>query len=277
MITQKRKPNLFQSGKYGITERKKAELDQLSNEVLDAQYVADELQAVVSSLTDKSARFAAFLASAEQDRQQALNNQNMLDALIQSALNLRNNSQTAFTTVVLADSQTKEVAIEIKKVTDRLIYSAEVIDKLSNLIARNKAANPLISNDLVNLIAQAGKDANNAVALTLVALNSTFASQASSLEAEAVSALEYTQSMKLYEILTGTNNQGKEWHKETCLKTLIDNAYKNSEVAYQSALQANIDTLKQLNIATSDLTKAQIQLKSLQSGLAAANAAAFAS
>lgn len=277
MITHKRKPNLFQSGKYGITERKKAELDQLSNEVLDAQYVADELQAIVSSLTDKSARFATFLASAEQDRQQALNNKNMLDALIQSALNLRNNSQTAFTTVVLADSQTKEVAIEMKKVTDRLIYSAEVIDKLSNLIARNKAANPLISNDLVNLITQAGKDANNAVALTLVALSSTFASQASSLEAEAVSALEYTQSMKLYEILTGTNNKGEDWHKATCLETLVHNAYTNSEVAYASALKANTDTLNQLNIATTDLTKAQIQLKSLQSGLAAANAAAFAS
>lgn len=276
MIIQKRKPNLFDSGKYGITERKKAELDQLSNEVLDAQYEADQFQAIVTSLTDKSARFATFLASAEQDKQQALNNKNMIDALVQSALNLKNNSQTAFTTVVLADSQTKEVAIEIKKVMDRLIYSAEVIDKLSNLIARNKASNPLISNELVNLITQAGKDANNAVALTLVALNSTFASQASSLEAEAISALEYIQSMKLYEILTGTNNEGKEWHAD-CLTKLVDKAYTNAETAYQTALAANIDTLKQLNTATSDLTKAQIKLKSLQSGLAAANAAAFAS
>lgn len=276
MISHKRKPNLFSSGKYGITERKKAELDQLSNEVLDAQYTADQLQAIVNSLTEKSARFAAFLANAEQDRQQAINNKNMLDALIQSALNLRNNSQTAFTTVVLADSQTKEVAIGVKKVMDRLIYSVEVIDKLSNLIARNKAANPLISNDLVNLITQAGKDANNAVALTLVALNSTFASQASSLETEAISSLEYIQSMKLYEILTGKNNKGEKWHKN-CLETLVNNADKAAEKTYQTALKANVDTLKQLNEATADLTKAQIELKSLQSGLAAANAAAFAS
>lgn len=277
MLTQKRKPNLFNSGKYGVTERKKAELDQLSNEVLDAQYSADQLQAVVTSLTDKSARFATFLASAEQDKQQALNNKNMLEALVQSAHDLKSNSKIAFTNVVLADAQTKDVAIGMKKVTDRLIYSAEVIDKLSNLIVRNKAANPLISNDLVSIITQAGKDANNAVALTLVALNSTFASQASSLEAEATSALEYIQSMKLYEILTGTDNEGKDRHKKTCLETLVVNAYNNANTAYETALQANIDTLKQLNAATSDLTKAQIKLKSLQSGLAAANAAAFAS
>lgn len=277
MITHQRKPHLFNSTKQGITERKKAELDQLSNEVLDAQYTADQLQAIVNSLTEKSAKFAAFLANAEQDRQQAISNKNMLDALVQSAFNLRSNSEVAFTTVVLADSKTKEVAIGIKKVIDRLIYSAEVIDKLSNLIARNKAANPLISNDLVNLITQAGKDANAAVALALVALNSTFASQASSLEAEAVSSLEYIQSMKLYEILTGTNNKGEKWHNESCLETLVNKANSNAETAYQIALQANIDTLKQLNEATADLSKAQIQLKSLQSGLAAANAAAFAS
>jgi hypothetical protein len=275
-IQTKHQPRLFNSGRYGVTERKKAELDHLTNEVLDAQYIADQLQAVVTALTDKSAKFASFLALAEQDKQQALNNKNQLDALVQSALDLRNNSQAAFSTVVLADAQTKEVALAIKKVIDRLIYSAEVIDKLSNLIIRNKAANPLISNDLVNIITQTGKDANNAVALTLTALNSTFASQASSLETEAISALEYTQSMKLYEILTGTNNQGKP-SKAASLKALLYAAYDNANTAYERALEANIATLKQLNSATSDLTKAQITLKSLQSGLAAANAAAFAS
>ncbi len=267
-----------QAKRYGITERKKAELDQLSNQVIDAQYDVNQLQAVVTALTEKSEKFAGFLIITEQDKAQALSNRNLLDSVVQNALDLKSNSEISFNETVGADSQTKEVAIEVKKLIDKLIYSAEVINKLSNLVIRKKAMNPLISDELVSIIGQAGKDANSAVALTLVALKSTFASQASSVEAESVSSLEYIQSMQLYEILTGTNLKGQKIPEyESCLQALLYTAYKDSETKYSQAHKANTETLKQLNTATSDLTKAQIKLRSLQSGLAAANAAAFAS
>ena len=41
-------------GRYGIVERKKAELDQLTNDVLDAQYVFQQKGAIVQSLEIKS-------------------------------------------------------------------------------------------------------------------------------------------------------------------------------------------------------------------------------
>jgi hypothetical protein len=55
------------------------------------------------------------------------------------------------------------------------------------------------------------------------------------------------------------------------------NAYKNSQLAYDKANTANDETARQLNYATTNLSKAQIKLQSLQSGLAAATAAALAS
>jgi hypothetical protein len=264
--------------KYGITEKKKAELDQLSNQVIDTQYEVEQLQAVVTSLTDKSAKFQSFLAIAEANKTQTLNNKNLVDQVVQNALSLMNDSEVAFNEMVLADSKTKTVAIEIKDVINKLIYSAEVINKLATLVIRKKALNPLISDDLVSRIGTAGKDANNAVALALVALKSAFASQASNLESEAATALEYTESMKLYQILTGKYPEaGESETPENSLHGLLHTAYDRAENAYKNALKANTDTIRQLNQANADLNKAQIRLKSLQSGLAAGNAAALAS
>jgi Ribonuclease G/E len=266
-------------GKYGITEKKKSELDQLSNRVIDAQDIVEQLQAIVSSLTDKSAKFQAALAVAEANKEQALNNRNLLDQVVQNALNLRDDSAVAFDEMVLADSTTKIMSVQMKDVIDKLIYSAEVVNKLSNLVIRKKALNPLISDDLVSRISTAGKDANNAVALVLVALKSVFAAQASNLESEAATALEYTEAMKLYDVLTGKSVDEDDDDKKhpDSLQKLLHEAYTAAETGYKDAFRANAETIKQLNQANSELSKAQIKLKSLQSGLAAGNAAALAS
>jgi hypothetical protein len=268
----------YPSKKYGITEKKRAELDLLTNQVIDAQYDVEQLQAVVNSLTEKSEKFQGFLAIADTNKAQALSNRNLLDQVVQNALSLKDNSQIAFNEMVLADSKTKEVAKEIKNLINKLIYSAEVINKLANLVIRKKALNPLISDDLVSRIGTAGTDANNAVALALVALQSTFAAQASNLESEAATALEYTQSIKLYQILTGTMPDGKKSEDyDNCLAKLLYDAYNSAKISYEHAHQATRDTTIQLNKANANLTKAQIKLRSLQLGLAAGNAAALAS
>jgi uncharacterized coiled-coil protein SlyX len=261
--------------RHAITESKKAELDSLTLQVLDAQGEVEQLQAVVTSLIEKSTKFQGFLAAADNDRTHSLATQNLLDSVVQSALDVKNNSAIAFNNMVLADEKTKRTALEIKKMIDKLIYSAEVVNKLSNLVIRKKDINPLISDELISIITSAVKDADNAVALTLVALKATFASQGSSLESEAATALEYTQSIKLYDILTGTVTESNQ--RIPCLQSMIYQAYSKAQTTYEQLKRANTDTTKQLNNANTDLNKATIKLKSLQSGLAAANAAALAS
>lgn len=282
---------IITSQRVGITERKKAELDQLTIQVLTAANEVDQFQAIVDALTDKSSKFQQFLADADGKKTQALNNRNMLDAVLRNVYDLRNNSLVAFDKMVIADATIKEVAVEIKNVIDKLIFSAELVNKLSNLVIRQKALNPLISNDLMDRISAAGKDANDAVALALTALKSTFAAQATNMESEAATTLEYTQAIKLHEILSGTTEADIESplpagadqvsddynENDKSLRGLLYTAYYKAVEKYDETLKASNKTLKQLNMAITELTTAQIRLKSLQSGLAAANAAALAS
>lgn len=264
--------------RYGVTERKKAELDLLNDLVLDAQLDVNQLQAVVTSLTEKSQKFQAFLNSADTSRATALSNKVLIETVVQNALSLAQNSEIAFSEMVLADARSKDLSVAANSLINRLIYTAEFINKLSNFVIRKKALNPLISDELINVINSAGKDANNAVALMLVALNSVIASQATALESEASLTLEYTESMKLYQSLTGTKPDGSHASDyDKSILALLIKSYESAQEHYVETQTANNDTIQQLFNSTNDLNKAQVKLKSLQSALAAANAAAFAS
>jgi uncharacterized coiled-coil protein SlyX len=261
--------------KYGITEKKKAELDALTIDVMDAQEEVEQFQAIVTSLTEKMNNFQAFLATAEANREHSLDNRNLFDQLAQSALDLKNNSEIAFNETVEANLRTQKLAQSIKSVIDKLIYSADVINKLNNLITRKKALNPLISDDLVTMIGAAGKDANNAVSLGLIAMKSVFAAQASNMESEAASSLEYLQSIKSYQLLTVAHVPDEL--PFASLQKLLYTAYDNAKANYEQIHAACRVISNQLNSANISLSKAQVKLKSLQSSLAAGNAAAFAS
>jgi uncharacterized coiled-coil protein SlyX len=261
--------------KYGITEKKKAELDALTLDVLDAQQEVEQFQAIVTSLTDKLNNFQGFLATAEANRTHALDNRNLFDQLAQSALDLQNNSEIAFNEAFDANQETQKLARMIKSVISKLIYSADVINKLYNLITRKKALNPLISDDLITMIGTAGKDANNAVSLTLIALKSVFAAEASNMESEAASSLEYLQAIESYELLTA--DQLSDTSTVSSLKSVLYTAYDSSKTIYDQFQKACTKITHQLNESNMSLNKAQVKLRSLQSSLAAANAAAYAS
>ena len=253
--------------KYGITERKKAELDALTIKVLDAQYEVSQCQAIVTALTAKSEEFQGFFADAEAKRAQALNDKNLVDQVVENAKELLQNSKIANDKMSTADTSINDVATQINTVMDQLIYSGEVLNKLANVVAQKKQQNPLISDELISRISDAGKDTNTAVALTLVALKSTFAAQASSGEASAATAVQTPKANELYKKLTD----------EGSIKELLTNAYNTANTNYVNARKANMEATRQLNIATINLNKAIVKLNSLQAGLSAANAAALAS
>ncbi|WP_163411027.1 hypothetical protein [Flavobacterium ajazii] len=265
--------------RYGITEKKKADIDLLTAQVTDAQAVVDQQTTVVGSLNQKSIKYQGYLVDAENYRTQAKSNKQLVDQVVQNALDLSQNSEIAFSKMTIANDATEEVAKEVTDLINKLIYSVEIINKLSNLVIRKKVLNPLISDDLITKINNAGTDANNAVALTLVALKSIFASQSLSLESEAATALEQKQALNLYLTLTGKKNQNDALVLEgnNSIQALIYKANDEAKANYLEANSANDETTRQLNVATINLNKAQIELNSLQAALAAANAAALAS
>ncbi|MEM6684609.1 MAG: hypothetical protein AAF617_02345 [Bacteroidota bacterium] len=266
--------------RYGITERKKQEIDFLTQEVLNAEHEVEQYQAIVDSLTDKATKLAGELSTAEANKAQALSNKNDVDTVVNNAKDLYDNSGVTYNEISVAETSIKNVAVEINTVVNKLIYSAEVINKLSNLVIRKKAINPLISDELVTMVTQASSDANNAVALTLVALESVFASQATTIESESASSLELLQATKLYEFITGTQIDKVEndmTTENTSLQHYLYQAYDITSNMYDEVLKASDDNTAQLNDAKASLQTAEIKLSSLQAGLAAANAAALAS
>ncbi|MGB8192689.1 MAG: hypothetical protein WCF67_12255 [Chitinophagaceae bacterium] len=271
--------------RYGITEKKKAELDLLSSQVLDAQHDVEQFQAIVASLTEKSNKLQSDLSAAENNKAKTLNNKNLVQQLVKSAEDLKSNADIAFSNMIVADAKTHSLTESIKTLIDKLIFSVQVINKLGNLIAKRKALNPLISDDLINMMGEAGKAANNAVALTLVALKSAFAAHASNIESEAALALSYAQSMSLYKALTGSDadqvtangQEAKDKKQAPSLQQLLIDAHTNAVKDYELTQTASVLATSQLNNAIMALNKAQSKMKSRQSSLAAANAAALAS
>ncbi|NHN24922.1 hypothetical protein FIA58_004455 [Flavobacterium jejuense] len=260
--------------KYGVTESKKRTLDSLTIQVLNATDEVSQLQAIVSSLTNKLSTYQGFLTQADANKTQAQNNLTLINSVIKNALNLRDNSAVALREVVKANGKTEKVAKKTTNVTNKLIYTAEMINKLANLIVRKKAQNPLISDQLITMITAAGTNANNAVALSLVALNAAFTAQSTNKEVQNTAALESLQAIKLYNKLT---NDKKTNSTHLSLNTLLNDAYNTTVLEFNKIQNAYNETLNQLNLKTADLNKAQVNLKSLQAGLAAANAAALAS
>ena len=131
------KPN-----KYGVTEKKKSELDALTNQVLYAQDKVEQLQAIVNSLTEKSQLLQSQLATEKANKDLALSNKELLDQVVDNVIDLLTASHGTFDKVVCSDSRIKDVSNSIKEVMDKLIYSAEVVNKLSNLVIRKKGQNP---------------------------------------------------------------------------------------------------------------------------------------
>jgi len=256
--------------KNGITEQKKAELDALTLQIIAAQYDVERNQAVVDSLTLKVADFQGFLSLAEGNRSQTYNNKVLVSQLAEHVSALKNTSETTLSGIVRAGDQSSALSLAMKQVIDKLIYSASVMNKMAKEVIKQKALNPLISDDLVNMVAAAGKDANNAVALTLVALQSAFAVQASNHESAGALELEDQQAKDLYGMIVA--NPGEI----VSLKAILDQAYRDAAHHYQLEETAVKVSEAQLACAQTTLNKAQIRLKSLQSGLAAANATAFA-
>jgi hypothetical protein len=293
------------AGRYGVTESKKAELDALALKVLDAQQQVDQFQSIVASLTTKLNSFQALLAIDDTNRASALTNKTLVDQLVQSFLDLQNNSGIAFNEMAAADNYTNQLASGVKVVMNKLIYSADMINKLAANVTRKKAMNPLISDELVSMLVTAGSDANNAVALTLVALQTALAAQSTNTESQAATALEYTQAKDVYQLITGTDGSGHKlytYNGQTgtiqqlqnitgndpqqvlndavevgSLRYLLHEAYVSAQESYKETQLAIKLTSAELNQAQISLDSATVSLQSLQAGLAAGNAAALAS
>jgi len=235
------------------------ENSQLMDMAMDTHNQVAQLQANVNALTEKQRKFQRMLAEAETKRTKALSDKNLLDAVLQNALELKESSAIATAEITKANAQTQSLATDLKDLIDKLIYAAEMINKMGNTVLKLKARNPLLSNELVASVSSNSTDADKAVALTLTALDSAIKAQTTNTIAEPSLSLTKQQSAELYERLTGNNSSGSS----KSLKAFIDGALSRANNNYVRLIKANAEISRQLAIATTALEKAKVSTDTL--------------
>mgnify|MGYP000291574907 CR=1 FL=1 len=106
------------------------ENSQLMDMAMDTHNQVAQLQANVNALTEKQRKFQRMLAEAETKRTKALSDKNLLDAVLQNALELKESSAIATAEITKANAQTQSLATDLKDLIDKLIYAAEMINKM---------------------------------------------------------------------------------------------------------------------------------------------------
>lgn len=268
----------------GIVKMEKAQLDLLAAQVTEAQYEVNELQANVSALEGKSSQFNIFLQEADANRASALDNQNQAIDINTSSKSLCDSTILALKQAVKAAEGIKSVSADMAVLIEKLILTVELIDRFSLLVNKQKAGNPLIPDSLVSCMAKAGTDASNAIALTLTALQSCYAAEATSLRCKKVLELQSKHAVALHHrIEHPMTDDGFAklipvgmTPDAAGLLYLSKQAYGNARDKYNEALNDNNMVNKQLAHAKQMLAVATTSLSSYQAGLAAATAAAYA-
>lgn len=269
----------------GIANRKKSDIDAIKSQIEDAQFQVNQLQANVVSLTEKAGNYSLFLSTADNTKATALANLNMATDTVSSVSNLRKNAKTATKQTRQVCSGIEAINEKVSRLTDKLILTVELIDQVSTLAQKQKAQNPLIPDELISFLTKATSDANNAVAKTLTAVSSCYAAGATIAESKEITNLEFRQIKQLKKRIKHKSTKDnsspnsvitKQGDASSGLYALLQKAYHDSVEMYNKLLKANNVVNKQLEYATAQLKTATTKLNSLNAGLAAAQAAAFA-
>lgn len=262
------------NNRYGITEKKKAELDALTAQVANAQAELDYLQLTLNSVSARNTEYQQFYTDAKTAEATKLANLNLVGQVVDQVTNVKQITSLAGNQAQTAKNQIQKVADDMAGIVDQLIFASEIISSLATLIGQKKALNPLISDDLVTLVTTAGTNANAAVTATLTALQACFTSTLSGKSSKASLNLGYYQAKQLLYSLTGGGKSSSRYPQS--IQGILEKAYTDAVETTSAAMEAKNRTEVQLNQAQADVDRATSRLNSLKAGLAAAQAAAMA-
>jgi hypothetical protein len=269
-------------------QQKKQSIDKLSAQVIVAQGEVNAYQAIVTSLTEKQTKLTNQVNQAAANESSAWNNKNSIEALVADIKDLDTRSKSTIAKMTQANVFLESSATQVNLVMNKLIYCVEIINKLSTLIMNRKPPKSLIPESLIQRVTKVQTDANNAISLTLTALQSVFTAQATSYESLALLQTGYQDLTTLTKRITlgeGAKNSEQLTSGEKITKDNMNNsleaylfvAYQIAAFMHKQSKTALADTNKLLKGAQNSLNNAQTKLSSLEAGLAAANAAALAS
>lgn len=250
-----------------IAIRKSNDLTRLQEQVELAKKRVALQQAIADALQSKFDQFAGFLSLATNNQTSAQTNYNLVKDAVANARSLAKSFDGASDKAHHASDAAMHVSAQVAHLIRKLIFSVEVINKLAQMINKQKVVYPLLPDGLIANMAKANASANNAVALTLTALQSCYAAESTILGS--VNLIDQAKNG------SATLRDGMQAEAKG-LMALFLRAHKDADLAHHKAKQNNEAMITQLAHAQADLALATMNLNSFKAGLAAATAAAYA-
>jgi hypothetical protein len=266
-----------------ITAIKTSTLQSLQRHFTDATTIAAKAESTYDAYVNKAALFKDLYTQATANYTTVSNQWNMLLTLKSSITALEQTSDDCNEVADITHTKIKNLVQKWELVVQQTLEAADAINLASDYINKRKAANTLISSDLVSDATTATKNAANAVTLTINALTAslntlTMASQAKKSTELTGLYIDMTSSAILtpqphLEIL-GVIKPPQASHKplETTLGELLSDATKKQKAAQKALDNANAEMAnakEQLDTANAKVVAAQAALTAAQSALAA--------
>ncbi|MCF5467828.1 hypothetical protein [Pseudomonas syringae] len=272
---------------YGVAVKKNADIKNLTEQVHLAQNRVTQQQAIVDSLQAKANAFTTRLGQATNTQASTLANYNLARSAMYSVTSLESNFKIALGQARAATEHAAMVSEKMANLIGKLIFSVEIINKVTLLINKQRVSNIQIPASMATFMAKATSDANNAVALTLTALQSCYAAESTLLDSLGGITLAARQAGDLDDSPhAGGKDQPAASPAEASrlnlsargngVVQLLKQAHENAVLNYNNALTNNDEVVNQLTQAQSRLAYYLMKLTSSKSGLNAANAAALA-
>ncbi|MEB0172986.1 hypothetical protein [Undibacterium sp. CCC1.1] len=235
---------------------------EIANQVKQATFQVAQNQAILSVLNAKLQQAQELLNEADQQQSKHLKLRDSVKGAITPL-------QQVATTLALVTQQTKQANTEISKLAadlsdlvKKLIFSIAFTDKLAQTVNQQKQMNPLLPDILLARFAKASTDAAPAIALTLIALQTTYAAQVNLQQAHSFSELENGHVTQL--VSRAQNSRG--------IVALSQQAYAHASHQYQLALNDVTIVTTQLTAAQTAFDSSMVELSSYSAALLAIEA-----
>jgi hypothetical protein len=265
-----------------ITAIKTSTLQNLQRQYNDATTIAAKAESTYEAFVNKAALFKDLYNQATANYTTVNSQWNMLLTLKSSLLALEQTSDDCNEVADVTYNNIKNLVRKWELVVQQTLEAADAINLASDYINKRKAANTLISSDLVNDATTAAKNAANAVTLTINAL--TAALNTLTVASQGKNSTELTGlyiDMASSAILTpqphpeilGVVQPPEATHKplETTLGNLLNSATKKQQAAQKALDNANAEMAnakEQLDTANAKVVATQAALTAAQAAVA---------
>lgn len=283
---------------FDVTAKKTNKIEYLQRQVNDATTVVAKAEATYNSFVEKAATFSNLYNEAEADLQTA---EGYWKLFLQVKADLKALNETADEANLVAVDAFHGVKNLIdcwEQVTTDTIKAAEAITLTADYIQKRKAANPLISDDLVNdaiaaanaaqktvsAVVKAFKDAlaalssstqaNNSTELTDVYINLAITALLEQKLDEIDPAIQTTLTTELSQAaITGNDLVTIQSLMHPPLETSLSKSLSDAQNKSAMALTASEAANREMNKAKEELAQAQASLSTWEAALTAAETA----